>query len=176
MKKSLAISTVFCILFSVSCFAQDAPDKEGEFVRELTYRQREYQSQQSYLSEKEARIAEELNSDISLQNAEPNAATLQRIDNLKARILEYLQDQIKNDRDYVSYLEMRLSELLDYKFPTLKAIQKLDESTASPQASASVPAKEETPPAPEQKQNTAAPDQGAVQEYKSERVPLSTSE
>lgn len=176
MKKSLAISAVLCILFPVSCLAQDAPDKERDFVRELTYRQKEYQSQQSYLSEKEARIAEELNSDISLQNAEPNAATLQRIDNLKARILEYLQDQIKNDRDYVSYLEMRLSELLDYKFPTLKAIEKLDEQKAPPQEAAPVAAEEEVPPEQEQPQNATEPDQIPMQEFKHERTPISTTE
>ena len=198
MKKSLAIFFV-ALLCPVLAFAQtdDAQMKERDFVRELTYRQKEYQSQQGYLSDKEEKIAQELNSDISLQNTEPNAATLQRIDNLKARILEYLQDQIKNDRDYISYLEMRLSELLDYKFPTLKAIQKLDESKVSAQAVALVSAKDDTPsapqepqgtsenkpdtvneeePAPEQPQNAANPDQGAIQVYKHERVPLSTSE
>jgi hypothetical protein len=159
--------------------SDDAQAKERDFVRELTYRQREYQSQQSYLSDKEARIAEELNNDISLQNAEPNAATLQRIDNLKARILEYLQDQIKNDRDYVSYLEMRLSELVDYKFPTLKAIQKLNEAQTSPPSNAPVSTTDEIPPqaaVTENKPESAKEEESAPQEYRRERVPISTAE
>jgi hypothetical protein len=172
-------------------------NKERDFLKELTYRQREYQSQQGYLADKEARIAEELNSDISLQNAEPSAATLQRIDNLKARILEYLQDQIKNNHDYISYLEIRISELLDYKFPTLKAIRKLDESGALTQPAAPASAEDMTPPAPEEPRGSAEdrpqtvnkeesapepprdtpdPDEGAIQQYRHNRVPISTSE
>lgn len=151
MNKVLA-AMIISIFISAFAYAEEAPDeqrnRENDFIKELSYRQREYQSQYIYLSEKEAKTASELNDEITTQNQTPSAISLQRIDNLRTKLMENLQDQIKNDRDYVRYLEMRLSEMVDYKFPTIKAVQQISKDTISSANTSAAPVILDQPSAP----------------------------
>jgi hypothetical protein len=92
---------------------------QGARADDLKYRQSEFVNQWKYLSSKEVKVAEELNDEISRYNENPSMVAMQRIEDLKIKVIENLQDQIKNDRDYIAYLELRLSEFSESGFTPL---------------------------------------------------------
>ena len=119
MKKALIISLglIVCLQFPKPGGCQEENHK---FIDGLAYRQKEFYGQWKYLSSKEAKIAEDLNKEIETYNEKPSLVALQRIEDLKIKAIDNLQDQIKNDRDYIAYLEATLSELTGDGFDALK--------------------------------------------------------
>lgn len=110
-----------------------AEPQEGtrKFVKEMQYRQKEFYNQWKYLSDREKETAEELNKEVTLYNENPSGMALQRIEGLKIKLIENLQDQIINDRSYVIYLERKLSELLGHGFTTLE-LQEVSDGLKAP--------------------------------------------
>jgi len=104
------------LIFPLSAAGYVECQERKVLIKNLNYRQREFFDQWRYLSSKETKVAQELNGEIKVYNEDPSLLTLQKIEDLKVKVIENLQDQIKNDRDYVSYLELRLAELLDQRF------------------------------------------------------------
>lgn len=169
MKKGVLILllSAFCVQITTPGKCQD---EKKDAVKGLNYRQTEFFNQWRYLSVKETKIAEELNGEIALYNENAALVTLQRIEDLKIKIIENLQDQIKNDRDYISYLELKFSDIADQKFIPLMLKKDRDEEVEPiqaavepvPAAVATVPAEEAALPAiPEE--NIAKPE-GAKEE------------
>jgi len=100
-------------------FCEEPNDKASS---ELSYRQREFYSQLKYLNEKEEKIAKELNEEVTSHNQNPSAVSMQRVEDLKIKIVENLQDQIRSDREYIAYLERKLSEMLKTDFRAFKVV------------------------------------------------------
>ena len=138
MKKALIIflGLIVCLQFPKPGGCREESRK---FTDGLAYRQQEFYGQWKYLSAKEAKIAEDLNREIEVYNTRPSLVALQRIEDLKIKAIENLQDQIKNDRDYIAYLEATLSESAGDGFTALKlkgkgetAVDKIEEIGDAP--------------------------------------------
>ncbi len=122
MKREFFAFLVIAVFFDIAGPAA-AEDKNQESIKfDVTYRQGEFQSQWRYLNDREKKAAEELNEEIGRYNLQPSAVTLQRAEDLKVRIIETLQDQIKNDVSYIAYLEKRLSDLLGHEVKSFGAV------------------------------------------------------
>lgn len=117
--KHIILVLLFLIGISLTGFAESA-DLKKDFAERVTYRQLEFYDQWEYLTSKELEIGSSLNNEIRLYEDKPTVMNLQRIEDLKMKIIENLQDQIQADRGYITYLEKTLSELSDYRIKPLK--------------------------------------------------------
>ncbi len=113
-KASLA---AFLFLFMISAMGF-AADKE-DLIDDLEYRQMEFYRHWEYLDKKEKRSLASLNEEINYYNENPDPTGLQRIEDLQLDLLDNMRDKIKNDRDYISYLEYKVSSLLEGEFRPL---------------------------------------------------------
>ena len=105
-------------------------DDKERAVKRLTYRQEEFFNRWDILNSREMKAGTDLNDAITMYNQSPSPMALQRIDDLKIKLIENLQDQVINDRDYISYLELMLSEFLDFDFSPLE-LNKIPEDNKS---------------------------------------------
>ena len=126
MKKVFITLFILVICLQISTLGESQDSKE-KLVNELNYSQKEFYDQWKYLSNIEKRIAKELNETINAYNRNPSAKAMQKIEDLRIKIIENLQDQLRSSRDYIAYLEPKLSESLDYKFTALKFREDVDE-------------------------------------------------
>ncbi|MCK4462837.1 MAG: hypothetical protein KAU58_00830 [Candidatus Omnitrophica bacterium] len=126
MKKVFIMLFILVVCLQISTLGESQDSKE-KLVNKLNYRQKEFYNQWKYLSNREREIAGELNRGINSYNQNPSAKALQKIEDLKIKIIENLQDQLRSGRDYIAYLEPKLSELLDYKFTALRFREDIDE-------------------------------------------------
>jgi len=119
--------TLFMIVFfsgmPIPGFCQDNKETLAE---SLSLKQRDFLARWEILSDTEIKISKDLEREVERYNADPSGSTMQNIEELKIGFIENLQDQIRNDRDYISYLESVFSEISGKKFEPIR----LDETKA----------------------------------------------
>ena len=122
---------LFIIAFSLLFLAEArcADEPKEEFMKEFHNRQKVLYEKRKYLGEREERTAEELNECIAAYAKKPDAETVQRIEDLKSLIINNLQQQIINDRNYIEYMEGELFTVWETKEKTEKTAEELKKET-----------------------------------------------
>ncbi|MFH1593650.1 MAG: hypothetical protein ABID09_03010 [Candidatus Omnitrophota bacterium] len=110
MRRLFILLFVAIAVISITGPAECGQNRE-KLMNDIEYRQKEFTKKWEYLSGKEMNTALELNREISAYNEKSTAVGLQKIEDLKVKIMDTLQDQIINDRDYIAYLERKLTEI-----------------------------------------------------------------
>ena len=147
----VAIGLIACLGI---CGSAECEEKGSMPSSEISYRQREFYSSLKYLNEKEQKIAGELNEEVTSHNQNPSTVTLQRVEDLKIKIVENLQDQIRSDREYIAYLERKLADMLNSNF---RAFTVVDDSAKIKQTAEAMMEKVE-PQKPSEEKTVIAPE------------------
>ena len=109
---------MFIILSYFLIMPANATSKAGsakDFMKEFHDKQKELYEKRKYLDDREQRTAADMNKAISDYEKKPSAELVQKIENLKSLIINNLQEQIINDRNYINYMEKDLFKVWEDK-------------------------------------------------------------
>lgn len=125
------MNRIFAILFIIafsllfSGEARSADEPKEEFMKEFHNKQKELYEKRKYLGDREERTASELNESIASYEKKPNTEIVQKIEDLKSLLINNLQQQIINDRNYIDYMEKELFTVWETKEKTEKTAEEL---------------------------------------------------
>jgi|GEM_PF-6371529 len=108
--KRIFIAVIAAVLCAQMAGTGECANEDKTPIDEFHARQSEFGSEKKSLDDAEKEIADVLNAEIDLFNEKPSFKSVQKIEHLKFRIIENLQEQIVNDRSYIEYLEAELTK------------------------------------------------------------------